>query len=285
MKAPWRKPPAKGAAAPKSTPEQPPKGRRGRKATLSQQEVLYPPQPTQPEKPVEVVESGSHAQIPLPYQPVSPLEVLAASNPHVARVMIRQLRDMQGIPPDTSDGALKVMENLANGFKHGLDVSSQMEAVAVHLTGRGDRRELQAELADVLDDERTIQMFKSRSKFEDFLHGCLQRSDVTVVEGMAIQGYFNSELDKIFARRSRRSSGDLVSGREPHELVTKSSLPAQLQRKELERKFDEATPQEREILRKLGYKIQTMIGARVTRTTTETVELVQNDDAATSDAS
>lgn len=236
-----------------------------------------PPPPKAPEEPLEIVDNGSHVPIPLPFQPVSPLEIMASTNTHVLGVMLRQLRDMKAPQPDTSNGALAVMRELSDGFKHGKDVTPQMNSVAVHLTGRGDRRELIAELEDVLDDERKIEIFVSRAKFEDFLHSCQRRSDVTIVEGIAIQQYFNGELDKIFSRRTKRSSGDLVTGREPHELVAKANLPTQLHRKELQHKFNEASPQEREILRKLGFKVQSMVAARISRTTTETVELVEND--------
>ena len=73
-----------------------------------------------------------------------------------------------------------------------------------------------------------------------------------------------------------QSRGDVVT-REPSELVTRANLPTQLQRKELRDKFNEASPQEREILRKLGFKLETLIAAKITKTTTETVEIVQKD--------
>jgi hypothetical protein len=239
-----------------------------------------PPPPPPPAQPLaadlELIENGSRVPVPLPFQPISPLELLASSNPHVLTVMLRQLADMKGAQPDTSNGALRVMSNLSEGFRTGQDVTPHMADVTVHLTGREDRRELMSALTDVLDDERMLEMFKSRAKFEDFLHSCQRRSDVTVTEGMAIQAYFNSELDKLFGRRGKRGAVDAVS-REPHELVSKSNLPTQLHRKELQHKFADAAPQEREILRKLGYKVQQMV-AKVTRTTTETVELVQQED-------
>ena len=233
-----------------------------------------------PKEEVEIVNNGTHVPIPLPFQPVSPLEVLASSNPQVLTVMLRQLRDMKGSQPDTSNGVLKVMTGLATGFRTGQDVTPLMDEVSMHLTGRMDRRELMAELTDVLDDERLIEIFHTRAKFEDFLHGCQRRSDVTIEEGIAIQAYFNNELAKIFGQRGKRSASDMSSGREPHELVTKANLPTQLHRKMLQNKFDEASPQEREILRKLGFKVQqNLVAARLTRTTTETIDLVQGNDS------
>jgi hypothetical protein len=302
LTAPWKKPAAdllaiapkvqfKGHAQEQVKPAQPPpaepvaqvkpaqKRKKAQAATPAEPPPPPPPPPPPkaPEEPLEIVENGSHVPIPLPFQPVSPLEILASTNTHVLGVMLRQLRDMKAPQPDTSNGALAVMRELSDGFKHGKDVTPQMNAVAVHLTGRGDRRELIAELEDVLDDERKIEIFVSRAKFEDFLHSCQRRSDVSIIEGIAIQQYFNGELDKIFSRRTKRSSGDLVTGREPHELVAKANLPTQLHRKELQHKFNEASPQEREILRKLGFKVQSMVAARISRTTTETVELVEDD--------
>lgn len=293
LTAPWKKPAANPLALrPKVQfkPHAPAKVKPAQKAPPEPAAQVKPAQPetppAAPAQPVEVVdngshvpelvENGSHVPIPLPFQPVSPLEIMASTNTHVLGVMLRQLRDMKAPQPDTSNGALSVMVELSDGFKHGKDVTKQMDAVAVHLTGRGDRRELMSELEDVLDDERKTEIFVSRAKFEDFLHSCQRRSDVTIVEGIAIQQYFNGELDKIFSRRSKRTSGDLVTGREPHELVAKANLPTQLHRKELQHKFNEASPQEREILRKLGFKVQTMVAARISRTTTETVELVND---------
>jgi hypothetical protein len=300
LTAPWKKPAAdllaivpkvqfRGHSQEQVEPAQPPpaepdpkvkpaqKRKKAQAAAPAEPPPPPPPPPKAPEEPLEIVENGSHVPIPLPFQPVSPLEILASTNTHVLGVMLRQLRDMKAPQPDTSNGALSVMRELSDGSKHGKDVTPQMNAVAVHLTGRGDRRELIAELEDVLDDERKIEIFVSRAKFEDFLHSCQRRSDVSIIEGIAIQQYFNGELDKIFNRRTKRSSGDLVTGREPHELVAKANLPTQLHRKELQHKFNEASPQEREILRKLGFKVQSMVAARISRTTTETVELVEND--------
>lgn len=284
---PWKK------AAPK--PAAPPaKGKKGKKAEAKPPEEKVnkvepppepkaqapaPPPPEQKIPEIEIVDNGSN--IPLPYKPITPMELLGSSNPHVLKVMLRQLRDMQGPQPDTSNGVLKVMGDLADGFKRGSDVTAHMPEVAIHLTGRSERRELLGELTEVLDDERVIEMFRSRAKFEDFLHSCQRRSDLTIAEGIAIQAYFNNELDKVFSRRVKRSTADVSTGREPAELVSRANLPTQLHRKELQTKFDEATPQEREILRKIGFTIQqNLIAARLTRTTTtETVEIVDGGPA------
>ena len=223
----------------------------------------------------EIVNNGTNIPIPLPFQPVSPMDVLASANPAVLSVMLRQLRDMKGVQPDTSSGALKTIVHLSDAFKHGKDVTQYADEVALHLTGRNERREITSDLSDVMDEERLTEMFQTRAKFEDFLHSCQRRSDVSIVEGIAMQGYFDSQMDKIFSKRSKRSAGEISGGRDPGEMLIRSNLPVQLHRKELQNKFNEATPQEREILRKLGFKIQqSMQATKITRTTTtETVEL------------
>jgi hypothetical protein len=281
IECPWQKPDPPAAPAPKKS----------RKAAKTDPPVEPAPAPARAAAPpaeaaktpeVEIVNNGSHVPVPLPFQPVSPMEILASSNPQLLGVMLRQIRDMQSVPPDTSNGALAVMGQLADGFKLGKDVSATSADVALHLTGRGERRELMSELADVLDDERLIEMFRSRSKFEDFLHACHRRSDLTISEGFAVQDYFNHELEKIYGRRHKRTTGEGLSGHEPADLVSKANLPANLHRKEIQNKFDAASPSEREILRKLGYKVQQgLLAARVTRTETtktETVEVVQQKD-------
>jgi hypothetical protein len=189
--------------------------------------------------------------------------------------MLRQLHDMKGPMPNTSDGALKVINHLTESFKHGTDVTKYADEVALHLTGRNERREVIAELSDVVDDERLNEIFTTRAKFEDFMHACQRRSDVSITESIAMQAYFSVEADKIFAKRMKKSSGDAGAGRDPNEMLLKANLPDHLHRKQLQSKFNEASPQEREILRKLGFKIQqSMLATKITRTTTtETVEL------------
>lgn len=244
-----------------------------------------PAKPAEPEKtkvqaieppPLEMLQNGTN--IPLPFKPITPEEALMTANPDLYALMLRQLRDMKGPMPDsTTTGPLSVISKLQHGLTHGEDISTLDSEIAVHVTGQAERSELMSALLIALEEQRLTDIVYSRAKFEDFLHGCLRRSDVKINEGMAATAYFNGELAKIYAQRSKRmTTGEgATASRDPREMVQAVNVPVQLQRKELEHRFSEASPQEREILRKLGFKIQQNLkAARITRTTTETVEVV-----------
>ncbi len=241
------------------------------------QERQAKPPEERPVNPITViVQNGT--EIPLPFRPVSLLDAMRCQNPAVALAMVRQLRE-QNPMPNTGSGALAVMDKLEEVLIRGEDVSVLGDQIAVFLTGQSERRELFDGLENALDEQRRVEILKTRAITEDFLHGAQRSGNVDVIQAIATQGYFNNELDKIYAKRSKRAAaGELVISKDTHELVQAVNVPTQEQRKQLLRKFDEASPSEREIIRKLGFKIQQGItAARITTTTTETVELVQQD--------
>ncbi len=229
---------------------------------------------------VEVIANGT--EIPLPFRTVSPLDALSSENPSLALLMLRQLKDMSGPMPDTSNGALSVIERLQAALRRGEDVSHLSAEIAVFLTGQSERRELIDALESAHDDERKIEIMKSIAGFEDFVNGCLRRKELNIVQGIAAVNFLNGQMRDILSKRSKRGSAgiaaEVTSTREPSELVKAISLPAQNEKRELLQKFEEASPSEREILRKLGFKIERGLkAARITKTTTETVEVVNQD--------
>lgn len=195
-------------------------------------------------------------------------------------VMLRQLRDMQGPMPDTSGGALAVLDKLERGLKTGQDISSLTDEISAYILGDDEHNELFIRLHDAHDRDRSTEIDKSRAKWEDFCHACMRRSDLSIIEGMALMSYFNGQQSSIFSRldKKRAKGGESSVARESQDLVERVNRPTLLQNKQLQRKFDEASPQEREILRKLGFRLENALAARITTTTeTQTVEIVQSN--------
>jgi hypothetical protein len=242
-------------------------------ATKKQERQVRQPN-APPVEPIILVQNGT--EIPLPFRPVSFLDAMRCQNPAMALAMVKQLRENNPMP-NTGAGALAVMDKLEEVLMRGEDVSILGDQIAVFLTGQTERRELFDGLENSLDEQRRVEMLKTRAVTEDFLHGAQRSGTNDVIQAIATQGYFNAELDKIYIKRSKRAaSGEMVTSKDTHELVQAVNLPTQAQRKQLLQKFDEASPSEREIIRKLGFKIQQgLTAARITTTTTETVELVQ----------
>lgn len=239
-----------------------------------------PEQPKHKTQEAVYAEIAQDTKIPPPFKPVDPLTAMGSPNGPVLMVMLRQLRDMQGPMPDTRGGALEVMDQLQTRFKNGQDITDLQEKVTSYVTGQQERNELLNLLSDSLDWERAMEIMKSRAKFEDFCHACMRRSDLNVAEGMALSAFMNNQLSDILSRirpKQSRTEAQAAANREPGDLIQRANLPTQLQNKQIQSKFDEASPSEREILRKLGSKLELMLAARITKTTTETVEIVQKE--------
>jgi hypothetical protein len=203
---------------------------------------------------------GGQSAIPLPYKPVDYFAALASLNPTLCFVALRQLKDMSGPMPNTASGALQTMTKLQETFSKGGDVTALSPDVAVHITGQADRMELVASMLDALDLERLVVLLNNRAKFEDFISACARRSDLTIAEAMAIANYTRNELESI-TRKLRQKRSEAPASRDHIELLHRANLPTQMQRKGLQERFSEVSPQEREILRKLGFKIETRIAA------------------------
>lgn len=217
-----------------------------------------------------------------PFKPIDPMVAMMSENPTLLLVMLRQLRDMKGPMPDTTSGALKVMEELHSKMKNGEDITELADRISIHVTGLQERNELLSMLHESLDWERAMEIFKSRAKFEDFAHGCMRRSDVNVREGMALTAYMNEQLVSILARiKANKKAISGEGAREAADLLSRVNLPTQREHQQIQTKFDAASPSEREILRKLGVKLELMLAARVTTASgaTETVEVIQQTDA------
>jgi len=219
------------------------------------------------------VEDGT--AIPQPFKSVDDLTALSSPHPTLAMVMLRQLRDMAGPMPDTSNGALSVLDRLETRLKSGEDIGTLTDEIAAYIMGDDEHNEVFIRLHDAHDRERLTEMDKSRAKWEDFCHACMRRSDLNIIEGMAVMSYFNSQQSTILSRLERKKNkGENNLSRESADLVNRINRPTLIQDKMLQRKFDEASPQEREILRKLGFKLENALAARIT-TTTKTVEVIQ----------
>lgn len=263
---------------PAQNPSNPPKQRENLEKSGNETTPEVAPKIKKQELPLPPVSKTDDGTIlPQPFKPVDPITALASPNPAVAFVMLRQLRDMQGEMPDTSNGALAVLDKLEKGLKSGQDISALTDEISTYILGDEEHNELFIRLHDAHDRERSTEIDKSRSKWEDFCHACMRRGDLTIIEGMALMSYFNSQQQTIFSRIERkRAKGDAAISRESHDLVERVNRPTLLQNKQLQRKFDDASPQEREILRKLGFKLEQALAARITTTTeTQTVEIVQ----------
>lgn len=222
--------------------------------------------------PLGVTDDGK--PVPRPFKPVDPL--IAMGDP-MARAMMRQLSDMSEPMPDTSKGACALIERLETSINNGEDLAPLNNAISARIMGSSEHGELFSRLTDSLDYERVVEIFKSRSKFEDFCHAAMRCGDLTVTEGMAVMSYFHTQLVHIFTRIDKKNKGDTPAMRESIDLVEKVNRPTLIANKELQQKFNKASPQEREILRKIGFSMANALAARVTKTTTtETVEIIKD---------
>lgn len=267
----------KPSVAPQKLPKNPAKAQDSTKNQPVNDKPAAPEKEKQeaPTDGTPLVKLDDGTEVPKPFKPVDIFTALSSPHPGIATVALRQLKDMKGPMPDTSSGALAVLEKFETGLKGGVDISGIQEEIAALIMGEEEHNELFRLFTNSIDRERLMEIYKSRAKWEDFCHSCMRRSDVNIIEGMSLMSYFNAQLGPILARLEKKQKGEVTQSREAQDLVDKVNRPTIIQNKQLQRKFDAASPQEREIIRKLGFKLEGALTATITKTTTETVEIVQ----------
>lgn len=250
-------------------PQKPPPRRHKIKADQPQQPAE--PKNTAPAIPVEVVIEGKDR----PFLPVSPLDAMMGPNPLVHGVMLRQLADMSGLAPEqVPNSALETLNKLQQGFSCGTDISALSPSVGVHINGQSEKAELAVGLLNAHDQERLIRFVNGRHTMEIFILSCLNRQDLTTMEALALSSYIKGEIDDITSRIRKEVRQE--PSKDTDDIIQRANINSQRTQKGLQQKFNSASPQEREILRKLGFKAKKILAARITKTTTTTTtEVVQ----------
>jgi hypothetical protein len=157
-------------------------------------------------------------------------------------------------PKDLADDSpvIRIISQLVQAFNAGTSTDAVREEVTRILNSQEERAELIDGLLVANDVDRLPNYLRARSVIEQYLLGCASRSDLSPAEALAFLKIVQVEIEGI----SSRVRGGAVSGRrDVMGLIDKADFVTRVSEVELSKKFSNTTPQGREILRKVGYRL------------------------------
>ena len=184
------------------------------------------------------------------------LSILKDSAKIAVRVLTRQvIEQTDGVapPPPASppDPILEILKELVDKFKSGESTENVKAEIVKLISHQGERHELINNLLVMHDLDRLPAYLKARHLIEQYLLTCADRKDLSPIEALAFFKIAQTEIETITSRV--RIGATPVKDVEA--LVEKADFVTRLSETELQRKFQSTTPQGREILRKVGYRL------------------------------
>lgn len=211
-------------------------------------EPLTPPVGTQ----VEIASGPTLAQGPITSDVV---ESLRSASEIFCDVVLRQIRDDSttdnGPPPEQGSPVLDVLESLVNGITHGSDLATLRGPIEQLIFNQEARAKLIDNILLTHDYGRLPGFLRARASLEEFLIRCCTRGDLSPSEGLVFYKLVQGETGQILSRIKSGAS----SAKEIDNLVEKADFMVRVSEQELERKFSDTTPQNREIIRRMAYKL------------------------------
>ncbi len=239
---------------------------------------------------VEIVcPSGSHTPVIAltgtntpPFKPVGPLDILGSDNPVITNLLNRHMLHPgacnvpAGVIP-TGSPALDLAQEIIQRYSKGLDMTDLRERVNMLAANSQEKAEL---LTSVLaeDDNQTLVELRTDERYVyNILRQAYYGGQLSATDSITVHAYLQNLLAKVQRRVEDKSTG---LSKNVLEIVDKTNYSQVAVQKDLQKKFENTTPQGREILRKLAFRATRIVTETTTTTKTvqETAEAAQADE-------
>lgn len=151
----------------------------------------------------------------------------------------------------TENPVLGTMLKLVDGIKGGEKLTELTKEVTQYVANQEARSELLSNLALTHDFERSVKYAIVRDKLESYLLSLAANDRLTPSQSIMFLKIVQEEADNIAARVRAGANpvNDVVA------LLNRADFATQMEDEELQKKFAGTTPQGREIVRRLAYKL------------------------------
>lgn len=149
------------------------------------------------------------------------------------------------------DPTLEVLNTVVQGIKNGTDLAPVYTQIARLINNQEERATLVNNLSLTHEYERKIEYMKARWALERYMFQLIATGKLKPHECMAFMRLIQEE-EKVI------DSTVKAGGTSPNDIMTmlnKVDFTFQMKQEELENKFKNTTPQGREIVRRLSYKL------------------------------
>jgi signal transduction histidine kinase len=171
----------------------------------------------------------------------------------VRDVILRQAsegrRKRKGL--ELNDPIISTLEGVVSSIKSGEGMATHTEAISRLVANQEDRAGLIQNLLLTHDYDRLIDYVKARRLLEMHMLDCLSRGKLTPTEALAFMRIVQAETETItnHINSGAHDINDVTS------MLNKVDYATQASDRDLAKKFRNTTPQDRELLRKIVYKL------------------------------
>jgi hypothetical protein len=161
------------------------------------------------------------------------------------------LPSFSDILKEPDDPVLGVLDTVVKGIKDGTDLAPVYTKIARLINNQEERAELINNLSLTHDYERKILYMKACWALERYMFKLIGSGKLKPHECMAFMRLIQEELQNIDStvKAGGTSPDDVMA------MLNKVDFTFQMKQEELESKFKNTTPQGREIVRRLGFKL------------------------------
>ena len=180
----------------------------------------------------------------------------------IAEVATRTAAETEVIPPAGNSSVLDALNAVVKNITSGGDLTAHRSNIERLVCSQEQRATMIDNLLLTHDYERLVEFVKTRQKLENFLLGCANRDDLSPAESLAFLRYVGDESKYLTGRIKAGSSSinDIVS------LMSKIDYTIQVDEGNLMKRLANTSPQGREIIRRVAFKLAKTANAQPTRT-------------------
>jgi hypothetical protein len=159
--------------------------------------------------------------------------------------------DEKNVPPDP---AIMAMAELVKNIEQGQDITPSFEKIKRLIHNQESRAEVFSSLSLTHEYGRYASFLQARRRVELVLLAIASKGKLTPGDALALLAYLNAGIGKIEQRFESNSTGN----RDIAALLGKIDYLVSTQQQEIQKKMANTTPQNREILRRVGHKLLKM---------------------------
>ena len=170
----------------------------------------------------------------------------------------RQQENPQNEAISINDPTLSVLQEVVQSFQDGTSLVHLKDRIDKLIINQEQRAELISQLLLSHEYSRLVKYLMVRNHLEDELVGASLRDDLSVGEKMIMLKMADDVVNSLSSKIQAGSTSmhDVMS------IISKVDYTLQVNEGSLKQKFKRTTPQGREIVRKLAYRLQSAVSKR-----------------------
>ena len=182
---------------------------------------------------------------------VPPTSDMAVINNLIARELLDNSGPIEPVSP-----TIAVLCSLIERMSRGQNLTEIKDQLTTITTNQKEKSEIYSAILNLIDQERSMDSVVARAHIEKLLKRCSMRGDMSSAELLVAYRLHNEAIEKVQGRQSKTQSVDTVT------IVEKVDVKNHEDERHAQQRWENTTPQGREIIRKKLFTLKREIMAQ-----------------------